>query len=366
MKKLFPFKLSMYLIRNYLFDFIIILFGLLSIIYLFDTVELLRRASNVMHVPLPLIFSMSFYKLPEVGQMIFPFAILFSAIFTFWKLTKRHELVIVRTAGLSVWQFITPIMLCVFMIGLIQIMLINPLSAMMISKYKTLEGEYLENKTSLISLSDQGLWLRQKNEDGHVILHAEKIKMPDWKLENVIVLFFSNQNNFLRRIDAPQSTLDQGKWVFSFPTINKPKAIPETLDLLSMSTDLTINDLENSFVAPETISFWKFRSYIKIMERTGFDTTSLKIFFQRLLSQPLLYMAMVLLAAAVSLRPPRLSGTSILVMMGVLVGFVIFFVSSFMQALGGSQQIPIFLAAWFPAIISFILGVGVLMILEDG
>lgn len=366
MKIFFPTTLSFYLIKNYLLNFIIILVGLLSIIYLFDTVELLRRSANAGDVPLPLVLGMGMYKLPEVGQMVFPFAILFSAMLTFWKLTRRHELVIVRSAGLSVWQFIMPILLTVFLIGMFQMTVINPLGALMISKYERLESQFLNKDTSVISLSDQGLWLRQEHEGGKAVLHASKIKLPEWDLQNVIVLFFSNENDFLRRIDAERSNLEEGKWTFKNAVVNMPGGFPQKYDLLSMGTALTLNELESSFADPETISFWKFPAYIKTMEQTGFDSTSLRIFFQGLLAQPLLFMAMVLLAGSVSLRPPRLRGTSSLIMVGIGIGFFVFFASSFLQALGGSQQIPIFIAAWFPAIISFILGVGALMVLEDG
>ena len=362
----FPITLSLYLVRHYIFNFFMILLGLLGVIYLFDTVELLRRASNHENISLGLIFKMGLYKLPDVGQMVFPFAILFSAILTFWQLARRHELVIIRSAGLSVWQFIMPIVMVAFTIGIIKIMLINPLGAIMVSKYDNLESKYLENQGSLVTLSNKGLWLRQDHEDGKAILHAGSIKMPDWKLQNVMVFFFSKENDFIRRIDAPSSDLESGKWTFNDATINAPQKSPEKYDLLSMETDLTVNELENSFRDPKTISFWKLPTYIKVMEETGFNSTSLKIFFHDLLAQPLLFMAMILLAASVSLRPPRLRGTSVLIMSGVGIGFIVFFASSFLQALGGSQQIPIVVAAWFPAIISFLLGLGALMVLEDG
>jgi lipopolysaccharide export system permease protein len=366
MKNFLPMTLSLYLMRTYLFNFAVILLGLLGIIYLFDTVELLRRASNYEGVTLSLTLTMGLFKLPEVGQMVFPFAILFSAMMTFWQLTRRHELVIVRSAGLSVWQFITPILIVAFSIGIIKVTAINPLGALMISKYEHMESEYLNHQGSLVTLSDQGLWLRQQSEGGTAILHAAKIKMPDWELQNVMVFFFSPENEFLRRIDATSSELKGGNWAFNEATINVPQQTPEKSDFLTMATDLTIGELESSFSAPETISFWKFPAYIKVMEETGFNSTSLKIFFHGLLAQPLLFMAMILLAASVSLRPPRLNGTSALIMSGVAIGFVVFFASSFLQALGGSGQIPIVVSAWFPAIISFILGVGALMSLEDG
>ena len=102
------------------------------------------------------------------------------------------------------------------------------------------------------------------------------------------------------------------------------------------------------------------------MEATGFDTTQMKIHYQTLLAQPLLFVAMILLAATVSLRPPRAGGTMALIASGVFTGFIVFFVASFLQALGSSHQIPVFLAAWSPALIAFLLGIAAILNIEDG
>lgn len=366
MRKLFPLTLSWYLIRRYCLNFFVLLAALLVVIYLFDTIELLRRAAKMDNVPLSLTLQMGLYKLPEVGQLVFPFAILFSAMLTFWQLARRHELVIVRSSGLSVWQFLMPVILAAFMIGVLKITVINPVGALFVSKFENLESEYLEHKSSLVTLSEQGLWLRQEHDEGIAILHSASIKMPDWVLNKVMVFFFSPENNFVRRIDAQTARLEEGQWTFDQAVINAPQQTPEQTSFLTMATDLTVGELENSFSTPETISFWKLRSYIKVLEETGFDSTALKIHFQNLLAQPLLFMAMILLAASVSLRPPRLRGTSVLIISGVLIGFVVFFTSSLLLALGISQQIPVIIAAWFPAIISFLLGIGAMMVLEDG
>jgi lipopolysaccharide export system permease protein len=102
------------------------------------------------------------------------------------------------------------------------------------------------------------------------------------------------------------------------------------------------------------------------MEATGFDSRKLKIHFQSLLAQPLLFAAMVILAATVSLRMARFQKTSLLIGAGVVIGFVMFFASSFLQALGASDQIPILLAAWFPSLIALSVGISVIMTTEDG
>ena len=59
--------LSSYLTQNYLINTLAMLLGLLSIIYLFDTVELIRRASKVEGLSFILILQMGLLKLPEVG-----------------------------------------------------------------------------------------------------------------------------------------------------------------------------------------------------------------------------------------------------------------------------------------------------------
>lgn len=366
MKVVFPPVLGWYFVRQYFFNFSVLLAGLLAVIYIFDMVELLRRSSRFEDTTLSLIFMMGFYKLPEVGQMVFPFAILFSAMWTFWQLTKRHELVIIRSSGLSAWQFILPIILGGFIIGLLLISIVNPLGAMFFSKFEKLESQYLDHKSSDIFISEQGLWLRQGYGEGRAILHADKIKMPQWTFHDVSVFFFSSDNIFLSRIDAGSAYLKDGAWRFRYAVSNTPGSIPQIADNVKIETDLTIGDLESSFSSPQSVSFWKLPNYIKTMEETGFDSTPLKIHFQGLLAQPLLFMAMILLAASVSLRPQRLRGATILILSGIIIGFIVFFTSSFLQALGASGQIPVVVAAWFPAIISLLLGIGAMMVLEDG
>lgn len=110
MSRFFPSTLS-YLAIRYTVSFLQILGALLAIVYLFDTVELLRRAAKFDNVPFTLVLQMGLLKLPDIGQIVLPFAILFSRFIPsgFWP--AGRELVIIRAAGMSVWQFLGPIIL---------------------------------------------------------------------------------------------------------------------------------------------------------------------------------------------------------------------------------------------------------------
>lgn len=360
--------LSRYIAKTYIKNIAFLLFILLGIVYLFDTVELIRRANKRDDIPFGLVLQMGLLKLPEVGQLLFPFAVLFSAIYTFWQLTKRYELIVVRSAGFSVWQFLTPVVGVALLFGVLQMTMINPLGALLLGKFTELENTYLNRNASQIAVFEEGLWLRQDlNDDGdYSILHAGKIQQPSWKLEDVSVLKFNKSNLFQERIDAKQASLEQGRWLLNDVVIHVPSKPSEKQQFYALETSLTLKEIEDSFASPETMSFWRLPHYIETLEATGFDPARLKIHYQNLWAQPLLFAAMVLLAATVSMRPPRFRGAFALIVLGIAIGFLVFFLSSFLQALGASGQIPIVLAAWSPALICFLLGVTVLMNLEDG
>lgn len=368
MLKSMSFTLGQYMAKRYFLNTVGLLGVLLAIIYLFDSVELIRRGAEKDDVGFFVLFQMAFLKLPEAAQVLFPFAVLFSAMFTFWQLNKSHELIVIRASGFSVWQFLSPLILVSIALGIFHTGLINPLGALMLSQFDKLERVYLKReRDDEIALFKDGLWLRQKGDgDGYAILHAEKISHPDWMLRGVSVLYFAQDNTFQKRLDAQTARLTPGSWVFRDVVFHDAGPKPQKLDTYKLHTNLTITDVEDSFSSPETMSFWRLSGHIKTLKETGFDAARLQVYYHHLLSQPLLFAAMVFLAATVSMRPPRFSGRAFLIGLGVFMGFVVFFFSSYLQALGASRQLPAILAAWAPALVCFLLGTTVIMNIEDG
>jgi lipopolysaccharide export system permease protein len=364
-----PFILSRYLARQYIFTLLGLLGILLAIIYLLDTVEILRRAGkrDDVLVPITLILQMGFLKLPEATQVILPFAILFSGMFTFWSLSRRYELAVIRSAGLSVWQFLLPIISVGFLCGVLYITLSHPLGAMFLGRFEQLETRYLGAQHNLVSVFQDGFWIREReSEDGQILLNAEKINLKDWSFSTVMGLAFNAEGRLISRLDANRAELRDGYWFFEDVHITQ-RGSPDTYrDSFELPTTLTRDDIEESFASPETIPFWQIPSFIRILEATGFNSTRLRVHFHYLLALPLMFTSMILLAAVVSLRPPRSHRNLTMACVGVGLSVVIFFLSSYLQALGSSQQLSPVLAAWSPACITFLLGLSAILTLEDG
>ena len=79
-------------------------------------------------------------------------------------------------------------------------------------------------------------------------------------------------------------------------------------DELRFPTTLTLANLQDSLVSPQAIGFWDLPKFITILEDAGFSAVRHRLHLHRLLATPLLLCAMVLMAAALTLRLTRSAG----------------------------------------------------------
>lgn len=362
------FTLSNYIGRQFLISFLALFTVFLMLILLFDTIELIRRSAGDPNVGFSLVLEMAILKLPFMGQKAFPFAILFGGMATFWRLTRSHELEVTRAAGVSAWQFLIPVLILAFFLGLLKIGLFNPLASTTLARYERLEAFHLDRNKDAFSLSKTGLWLRQANDNGQSVVHADRIFQEKLHVEltNLSVFVFDKKNAFQERIDANKANLEDGFWRMQGVWLYSPDAQPRFEKEFWLETNLTLEKIQDSFAPPETMSFWDLPGFIDTMEKSGFSALRHRLHWHSLLAAPLLACAMILIAATFTLRHVRRGGATFVIAGGVLVGFLLYFFSDVVFALGLSDSIPVSLAAWTPSGVSTLLGMAMLFHLEDG
>lgn len=360
--------LSTYMSRQFAFWLASVFVTLMAIVAMFDVVELLRRASGKQDVTTDVLVQMSLLKLPHLVQDMLPFAVLLGGMMCFWRLARSNELVIARAAGMSAWQFLTAPLTITFLIGVVLVTTFNPFAAAMRSHYETLEGRYLGSDRAELAVSDTGVWLRQGNEDSQAVIHAERVvgSGDAARLDNVMILQLEGEDRFAGRIDADAATLRPGYWELTNAFISEPESGTDEVGVYRLATELTMEGIQNSFASADTLSFWELPKFIGTMEDAGFSANAHRLYLHSLVATPALLCAMVLIAAIFSIRPSRRSSTGALILGGVTCGFLLYFFTNVVHALGLSQSIPAELAAWAPAGVSMMLGVTALLHLEDG
>jgi lipopolysaccharide export system permease protein len=337
------------------------------IAFLLDYIELIRRGGARLQATMWLLFEMAALKLPHTAQEVLPFAILFGTMLAFWRLTRNNELVVARAAGVSVWQFLTPAILVALLIGIVAVTVFNPIASFAEAAYEKLESRVLRTGSDPLILSDAGLWLRQSDTSGNqIIIHAGKIASKRLILDPVTLFFFDDSTQFTARVDAQSAKLEKGDWLIENGVRWVPNELPQSFTELRLATTLTARKIEESFGSPETMSFWDLPGFIALLEQSGFPAQRHRLYFNVLLARPFLLCAMVLVAATFSLRLQRRGGAGLMIVGGVISGFLLYFLSDVVFALGLSAKVPVALAAWTPTGVSLIFGASMLLHLEDG
>jgi len=341
-----------------------VFFGIFLLIVLVDYIEMMRRAADVPNLSAWVVAKTSFFRVPQLMERLLPFSVLVGAMTCYLALSRRNELVVARSAGMSAWQFVAPALIVAFGIGLAATALYNPLSAMMREWSKKLEADMFGDKQAAMQQSTQGFWVRQKSVDGQSIVYAASSQEQGVRLDGVSVFTFDPGGRAMERIEAKRASLETGFWRLEGVRVYASGMPPREFETYQVKTNLTSAQVRESFSTPETVPFWDLPAYIEIAERSGLVAAGYKLQYHILIARPFLLSAMVLLACSVSLRFFRFGGITKMVLSGVTAGFLLYVLSKVTEDLSKAELLHP--AAWLPVLAGGLTGFVVLLYQEDG
>lgn len=344
------------------------LFAILSgLVLLVDLIENMRFAGKLAEGDFALALSLTVLRVPSLTQALIPFVFLFGSIWTFHELNRRSEISVMRSAGLSVWRLLGPAALIAAMTGLLLITLIDPISAGLRTEAELLKSRTEGGDQNLVRVHGDGIWLRQRSADGQLVINAASYDEVRAALKRVTIWRFDARQAFLERIDADEGFLSGRTLELHKARLRAPdQQTPQFTPVYAVGTTLSESNLRERVTAPETISIWRLPRFILIAEAAGIPTARYNLRFHDLCSTPLKLLAMVLIAAAFSLRPARSGGAFRLFIAAILAGFGLYILSEMSAAMGEAGLVPAAIAAWTPAVIAALAAVTALLHLEEG
>jgi lipopolysaccharide export system permease protein len=340
--------------------------GVVALAAMIDYVELMRRGADWPNATALLLAKISIYRVPQLTERIMPFSVLVGAMSCYLTLSRRHELVIARAAGVSAWQFVAPAMIAAFLFGTLAVTIYNPISATLHERSKRLEADMLGENLSALQANTSGFWVRQKSADGAAIINANSSREQGAKLGGVSVYTFDEAGHFQQRIEAKGASLEEGYWELEDARIYTSGKPPDLQPTYRLNTNLTLEQVRERFATPETVPFWQLPSYIDMADRAGLMAAGYRLQYQQLLARPFLLAAMVLLAASVSLRFFRFGGVQKMVLSGILAGFLLFVLSKITEDMSKAELLSPLAAAWIPVLVGGLTGFVALLYQEDG
>src|SRR5581483_8216327 len=252
------------------------------------------------------------------------------------------------------------------LVGICAVTIFTPVSARMFSEFAGMEARYVKGEASQLSVSQNGLWLRQGNEKQQSVIHALRVADQGQHLEDVIVFRYGAEDHFVGRIDAKSGELRDHAWLLKDAWASGAGGTPKHYDTYLLETTLTPAQIQESFASPDTLSFWDLPGFIRAAQAAGFSAIRYQLYLYTLYALPALFAAMVFMAASFSLRLAREGGVFKVILFSAAGGFGVYFFSDLTRVLGQSGAVPVLLAATAPAIAAILIGMTLLFNQEDG
>lgn len=337
--------LSGYLMRSILASTSLVLVVLLSLGTLFGFIAELDNQMGDYGIAQALLFTV--LGIPQLAFEMLPMATLIGALLGLGGLASNSELVVMRSAGLSVARLsgmvaATGVVLMVFTV-LIGEYIGPPLDHFARSIRN--EARFQQDERN----SGNAAWVK----DGPVILHLERVNSEfDF---GRIYLFRFNDDNSLRSIARAENSGidDSDKWILENfrETRFQDDGVQVVQSSLAVeSFDLSGDLLGITLVKPVSLSAKGLLSYIGYLKKNNLSSRQYETELWSRLSTTLTIVLMPVLALAFVFGTLRVSGAGGRLMIGVLIGLGYYLASEMIANSGQVYNLNPAFVTWLPSL----------------
>lgn len=361
--------LGRYLNRQLLGNFFMVFFAIIGIVLMFDCVEALRKISGRTDVSLWFAFQFAISRTTKTVEIVIPFVMMAASMITFWKLSKNNEFVIIRTAGVSMFGFLSPFIISAFLLGVANIALFNPFAAKMFEWHEVLAYRLATHNPNAVLFSSKGLWIREAVDDDKVLLlQAKSLQQEDnmlWMRE-ISITELDKDAKIDKRYEASFAVLNNNVLELKDVKVLVDGRPVTSLVDYSYKTSIDMQRIKESFIEPNAISFWQLPETISFYEHSGFSATRHWMRYLNLLISPFLLVGMLMISAIFMLQN-SLRGSKLLIRVvgAIVIGFLVYFSSQVVYTFGINGYIPIWLASFAPTLIILLTSVSMLVTADE-
>lgn len=339
---------------------------LVILIFMADFMELLRRSGKYGSVPGRTLVWLTMLRVPSYTEVFLPVAVMVGVVVTYLMLARKSELAVIRAAGLSVWQILRPTLAQAFVIGIFAVLVYNPMAAGARAQAERLYAKVFGQSSNFLRSDFNGSWLRQDGSDGPSILTADSATDGGLTLTGVTAITFDHQDHFLERIEAQEARLMDGYWQLEKGFVVRMGQPSEAFGTFELSTYLTPDRVRQALATETGLSVFELPGLIEVAERAGLSAQTYRVKYETLKARPFLLLAMVLLAATVSLRSFRSGGVQRMVIGGLASGVGFFLLAEVSRQIGAAGLVPAEVAVWVPVVFALLATSTIILHQEDG
>ncbi len=283
-------------------------------------------------------------KAPFMISEFMPIIILIAASIFLLELSRHHEMVAIRAAGLGINKLLTPLLAVALLASLFSFLIGEWVAPITNQRLDSIERVHIQHKKPA---KHSIQWLK----DEHQFFRLTPLGNNQFSM---MMLETNAKGGWVRRIDSPLAQFTDDKWHLidahiSTPSIEKGMLLKhmDEMDITSQTGPETAE-----LPKPRHMHFVQLFRYIKYLEHAGLSSGSYTYALHRKFSAPLACLLMVILAAALCLHTGNRSGkASWDMIMAISMGLVFYVLSNAGYLLASGDRLPAAYAAWLPSLV---------------
>lgn len=312
------------------------------------------------HYPLLLMLQIVVLRLPEMLFYTLPMAALLGTLLAVSRLANDHELLILRLNGMSFWRFGLPFVAAAGLLALLAI----GLNETLVPPSAWLARQALHQAQTGQSLSlprQEHLLFRDLGPEG--LRHLIYARATDGeRLEGVVVEAFEQQE-LKAVLMARQARFRADSWYFEEGSIlelapEKEQLLRARFESYQMALPASLQSLIREARQPLEMNLRELAQYISQLDTAGQSVAALKVRWHQKLAVPLAGVVFAALGLVLGARTLRSASQGL--GLSLLIVFVYYLLMSTGTALADSGQLPAWLGAWLPHLITGPLALGLI------
>lgn len=336
--------LTQYMMRTILSATALVLIVLLALAGLFEFIAQLDDTRGNYQTPQVMVYTA--LRLPLLAFEMLPIASLIGSLLGLGALAANSEIVVMRSAGLSILRLSTMVamtgaMLLVFT-GLLGEFIGPPLDAY--ARNMRVEARYEQDDDRL----GNAAWVK----DGPVFLHLERVS-TEFEFGSIYLFRFNDQNGLESIAKADNSGIGPNdEWILENfrETQFRNDGVQVVASSLEVETfDIDAEVLGISLVKPGSLSGRGLYSYVNYLQRNSLDSARYETELWYRIARTATVLVMPVLALAFVFGSLRMGGAGARLMIGVIIGLAYYLASEMLANSGQVFDLNPAVIAWLPS-----------------
>ncbi len=349
-----------FLANKYIFiNFIIIAFFILFLNFIELSRILNENEKNFFNFIL-----LSLLKFPSILNEVLPFVIIIGIAFLLRNLINNNELISMRNLGYSIFDIFIPIGLSVFTIGVLFLLIFNPIGAILESKYEE-KIKKSDNSLYSIKISGDEMWIKNMiDEDINSFINIKKIDLKDMKAKNIKILKVKkNSTNYIQANEGVfNHNIFELKNVIYYDLRNNEY---RKLDNYSLNLNFNKKNIIDSIENYRFVPYYNYIPHITSLKKFNLYSSEISLFYLSEILKPIFIVMLSFVIVGIGGKFKRNENFFKVLFISIMIGFGIFLLKEIITKLSISLSLNFFISYLLIFIIPFLIGLYTVIRIEN-